>query len=602
MGWFRQFAIQPMAGWLALGLVGCAPLAPLAPLPTAPRPAPPAASMPAPGASTGQSVAPASPATVAPPAPPLPAALAGPPYSAAVAARFPDPSVNFATPAFQDDRAGFTTDAEMQALLRGLVADGEGAGPPAVKLLALGSSQRGVPIEALLFSRGGEGATGSAVAPVGPGATGSVAAGRPTVLLVAQQHGDEPAGGEALAVIAQELAHGPLQKLLDRINVIVLPRANPDGAQAQQRVTANGIDANRDHLLLRTPEAQAQAQLVREHQPVVVVDAHEYTAVGRFQEKFGGVQRFDALVQYAMTANLPTFITQASEEWFRAPLLASLKQQGLSTEWYYTTSVDPLDKKVSMGGTRPDTGRNVNGLKNAISILVETRGVGLGRWHLKRRVHTHATAIRSVLQSAHARAADLVKLRQFVDNDVALQACRGEVVVEAVPTASEYDLLMLDPVSGADKAVTVAWDSALMLQTLKSRARPCGYWLAADQFEAVTSLRRLGVQVRRVVEAAVARGETYSETSRQEGARADVRGTVADAASVLRVQVQTVPALVDVPVGSFYVSLEQPLANLVVAALEPDTQSSFLSHRIVNDLAAAVRVLARPELKTVAVP
>ena len=148
----------------------------------------------------------------------------------------------------------------------------------------------------------------------------------------------------------------------------------------------------------------------------------------------------------------------------------------------------------------------------------------------------------------------------------------------------------------------MAWDSALQLRSLKTRTRPCGYWLAADQADAVARLRRLGVQVRKVLETGVARGETYSETLREEGSRQDVRGAINDGAAVVRVQVQTVPTLIDVPVGSYYVSLEQPLANLVVAALEPDTQSSYLSNRIVSDLAGQVRVLARPELKTMAVP
>ena len=53
------------------------------------------------------------------------------------------------------------------------------------------------------------------------------------------------------------------------------------------------------------------------------------------------------MVQYAMTANLPEFITKASEEWFRQPMLASLKREGLTAEWYYTTSTDIADKKVS---------------------------------------------------------------------------------------------------------------------------------------------------------------------------------------------------------------------------------------------------------------
>lgn len=521
------------------------------------------------------------------------------PYGPAVAARFPDPAVDYRTPAFAPGHVGFTSNAELHDLLAGLVrASAQRLGATDVKLLALGTSQTGTPLEALLFSRGEPGSTAPASGRLAEG----LVAGRPTVLLVGQQHGDEPAGSEALLVVAQELAQGQLEPLLDRINVVVFPRANPDGAEAHRRTTASGVDANRDHLLLRTPEAQAQAQLVREFAPMVVVDAHEYSVIGRYLEKFGAVQRFDALLQYAMTANVPEFVSKASEEWFRQPVIARLKAEGLTTEWYYTTTSDVNDKKVSMGGTQPDTGRNVNGLTNAVSILVETRGAGLGRLHLKRRVYTHVTAISSILQSAATRAPDLLKLRQYVDHEVSALACQGDVVVEAGPTASEYRLLMLDPVTGADKPVTVAWDSALELRPLKIRARPCGYWLAEQESDAVQHLRALGVQVLRLEQAGEVRGEAYRETAREVGVRQDERGALPDSGAVVRVKVQTVAALIDVKAGSYYVPLDQPLGNLVVAALEPDTQDSFFANRIVTATTGQARLLARPDLKATPVP
>jgi hypothetical protein len=507
-----------------------------------------------------------------------------------VAARFPDPPVDYRTPAFQPGRTAVTSNAELQALLRGLVREPRGGGT-AVRLLSLGSSQNGVPLEALLFS---------GLPDTDPAAVAQ--AGRPTVLLVGQQHGNEPAGSEALLVVAQELAHGRYEPLLERINVIVLPRANPDGAQDDRRETANGIDPNRDHLLLKTPEAQAQAALVRDWRPAVIVDAHEYTVAGRYLEKFGTVQRFDAMVQYAMTGNMPEFVTRAAEEWFRRPLVARLKAEGLSSEWYYTTSTDVADKKVSMGGVQPDTARNINGLTNAVSFLVETRGIGLGRTHLKRRVHTHVTAIASILQSTWERAPDLVKLRRFVDNEVSAQACQGEAVVEAAATPSEYPLVMLDPQTGADRTVTVAWDSALELRALKKRTRPCGYWLSATQTDAVQRLRGLGVTVQQLAEDGDMRAETYRETARESGVRADVRGTIADDGAIVRVSVETVPALIDVKAGGYYVPLDQPLANLVLAALEPDTQNSYLANRIIDRLDSEARVMGRPNMKMTALP
>ena len=581
---------QSISLWLTGLLCACGtPVAP--PVPPTPTtvlltaPAPAAAAAPAPAVFAQPVTEPVAPLS------PLPSSPSAP-YSAAVAARFPDPLVTYRTPAFEPGRSGFTTNAEMQSALRGLEqAASPINGQTQVKPLLLGTSQKGLPLQALLFTR---------QARIDPASLR--ASNRPTVLLVGQQHGDEPAGSEALLVLAQQLASGPLQGLLDRINVLLLPRANPDGAAAGQRVTASGIDANRDHLLLKSPEAQAQAQLVRDYQPVVVVDAHEYTVVGRYLEKFNSVQRFDALVQYAMTANLPPFIGKASEEWFRQPLLASLNQQGLSVEWYHTTSTDLADKKVSMGGAQPDTGRNVNGLKNAVSVLIETRGVGIGSLHLGRRVHTHVVAMGSILGSAAARASDLLKLRQFVDNEVAAQACQGEMVVEAEPTASEYALTMLDPVTGADKVVNVEWASSLVLSPLKSRSRPCGYWLAADQADAVQRLRGLGIHVAQFSEAGVLRAETYRETAREVGVRQDARSSIADGGGVLRLKVQLVSALVDAPLGSYYVGLDQPLANLVIAALEPDTQNSYVANGIVTGVTSQARVLLRPEARMALLP
>jgi hypothetical protein len=512
------------------------------------------------------------------------------PYTAAVAARFPDPAVSYRIPTLQPGRMSYTTQAELQGILRELVRAGEGG--TTVKLLTLGSSQTGTPLEALLFTR---------VADATP--AGLQAASRPTVLLVGQQHGDEPASGEAMIAVARELAGGRFEPLLDRINVIVLPRANPDGAREGRRASASGLDINRDHLLLRTPEAQAEAVLMREWRPVLVVDAHEYTVSAQHVEKFGAVQRFDALVQYATTANLPEFITRAAEEWFREPLVSRLKAEGLTTEWYHTISSDPMDKKVSMGGVQPELSRNVNGLKNAVSLLIETRGAGLGRLHLRRRVYTHVTAIGSLLASAAERSADMVKLRQYVDQEVSAKACQGEAVVEAAPTSSEYELMMLDPVTGEDRVVNVAWESALQLQAVKVRTRPCGYWLSAAQADSVRRLRLLGVAVQQLSQDGELRGETYRELSREVATRADRPSTIADASGgVVSVKVETVPALLDVKAGGYYVPLDQPMANLAFAALEPDTPSSYLANGIIDSLDGLARVMMPPAVKTTPVP
>ncbi len=531
------------------------------------------------------SVAPLPASAALPAAPPAamaaPAAQASAPESAGVAARFPDPPVRYATPGLAEGRPGFTTQAELQAQLRALAVE-PAAGNTRIRLLSAGISQSGQPIDALLLSRAAD-----------LSATALRGAGRPTVLLIGQQHGDEPAGAEALLVLARQLAQGPLAPLLDRINVIVLPRANPDGAQAGRRATASGLDLNRDHLQLRTPEAQAIASLWRDYQPTVVVDAHEYPPIEPYRERFGALARADVLLQYATTANVHEFVTRAAHEWFRPALLDSFAREGLTVDWYHTLAAAPGDRRVAMGGPRPDTGRNAAGLRHAVSLLVESRGVGLGRAHLARRVHTQVVAATSVLTTAAERADDLTRLRRFVETETSTQACSGDMVIDAAPTTSEYTLTLLDPATGADKSIGVTWESTLQLQPLTRRARPCGYWLAAGEREAVMRLRGLGIAVQRIDATGVVRGETYRETS---------RAAVADTPGAVLPQVEAVPALLDVMPGSWYVPLDQPLAPLAVAALEPDTPSSYVANGLVSSVGAVSRVLARPVFRTSPLP
>ena len=506
------------------------------------------------------------------------------PYSAAVAARFPSPAVIYRTPGLDEGRTTFSTQAEIRAWLVEQSAQAQRSAGMAAELLTTGRSQQGQALLALILVRG---------AATDPAALES--SGKPTVLLIGQQHGDEPASGEALLVMARELAQGRLQPLLERINVIIVPQANPDGAASGRRAVSNGLDLNRDHLLLNTPEAQSLARLTRDYRPTVVVDAHEYEVLGRYQETLGGVQKFDALLQYATTANLPEFLTKASEEWYRRPMLDALRVQGLSADWYHTLPEGTVGRKIAMGSVTPDNLRNVDGLKNTISLLVETRGLGIGRLHIQRRVHTHVTAMTSVLASTVQRAAELRQLRPYIDKEVAAAACRESAVVQALPTSAQHELLMLDPVTGLDRTITVEWDSALALRTVKARARPCGYLLSGDSTTAVDRLRLHGVQVQRVMEAGSLLADSYREASRTRGVSAGLRG--AGGRPIVQLEVSLARAVVDVAVGSYYVPLNQPMANLALAALEPDTPDSYFAHQLIADPGSVARVMTPPNLK-----
>jgi hypothetical protein len=96
------------------------------------------------------------------------------------------------------------------------------------------------------------------------------------VFYIGQQHGDEPAGAEALLLLIESIAADSSQ-LPAGVELWAAPRVNPDGSADRQRNNANDVDLNRDHLLLSQPETQAMHRLHRRIVPDLVVDFHEFT-------------------------------------------------------------------------------------------------------------------------------------------------------------------------------------------------------------------------------------------------------------------------------------------------------------------------------------
>ena len=339
-------------------------------------------------------------------------------------------------------------------------------------------------------------------------------------------------------------------------------------------------------LLLRPPEARALAALVRDYRPLLVLDAHEYPAAGDYLEKLNALPRHDALLQYATTANMPEFVTKAAQEWYHEPMVKALQAQGLSSDWYHTPATSPAGApRMATDRALPDNARNANGLKNAVSLVVATRGIGLGHRHIQRRVHTHVTALTNALRSTAERADKLEQVREFVDRDTTALACHGQVALEAGPTPLDRNTTALDPNTGADRTLAVPWDSALQLRTLQSRPRPCGYWLAPGATTAVERLTLLGLQVLRVAEP----GGVLVDSFRAADAAASTQPDARAAITLVR-------SAIDVPAGSFYVPLNQPLAHLAVAALEPGTPVSYTSHGLIESLSDTARVMSTPSL------
>lgn len=120
---------------------------------------------------------------------------------------FPDPDVEFDTPAFAH-RHGFTSYNEMLAWLEELAE----RNPGLVTLGSAGRTQRGREIVMVRIGRGGE--------------------NRLRVLYTGCVHGNEPGGTEGLLYFAAQLTRdAQIGRLLDSIDFYIIPMVNADGSE-----------------------------------------------------------------------------------------------------------------------------------------------------------------------------------------------------------------------------------------------------------------------------------------------------------------------------------------------------------------------------------
>jgi hypothetical protein len=391
--------------------------------------------------------------------------------------------------------------------------------------------------------------------------------GRPVIWLIGQQHGNEPAGGEAMLALASALAKGVLAPLLDRISVAIVPRANVDGAAAEKRTLASGADSNRDHLLLSQPEVRALHAAMRVLPPDVVFDHHEFSVAWRWVEKFNGLQAADVMILEATNPSIPRALSDIARNLYRPAIEAAIRQQGLSSFDYVTT--DPTaDKRVSLGGTAPGIARNTFGLRGAVSYLIETRGVGIGLQSYQRRVSTHFLLARAVLEVSAADPDGL--LRRLAAARAAIAADRSDLIISHDQGEREIDLPLINAESGEPMSAQVRMIDSRDIRPVDVRPRPAGYLVLRGAEQVAERLALNDVTVRALAAAVSLPVEAYEiawtgSRRRREAINPD---------QSVRVQIRR--KTIDVPAGTLFVPMAQPAAGIAAAALEPDSPGSYV--------------------------
>jgi hypothetical protein len=243
--------------------------------------------------------------------------------------------------------------AEISADLDALVA-----ASPLARKERVGLSVQQRPIEALLLSSVSDGARTR----------------HPRVMLVGSQHGAaEPAGGEAMLLLARQLLNGDLRGVLNDFDVVLLPDANPDGRDSGHRSNAAEVNLNTDFVRLSQPESQALLSALARYQPVAVLDVHESAILKRKTlAREGYLTDFDAQFEAANNPALPSALRDYGQQSLLPLLIAQARQRGLPAQ-RYIGEITSIHQPISNGGLSLRNFRNRAAMSGTLSFLVETK-------------------------------------------------------------------------------------------------------------------------------------------------------------------------------------------------------------------------------------
>lgn len=389
-------------------------------------------------------------------------------------------------------------------------------------------------------------------------------------------HGDEPASDQSILAFLGKLAtnHGQRLSMLQKLEILILPRYNPDGVAYFQRRFATNFDPARDHIKVHSEQTRSIKSLFNSFAPHVAVDMHEFSAKARYAERY--VRILDGQFAVGNNLNIHPDIRLLSQELFATSIASSLENAGLRWAPYSTgrrnaTSDGPLN--FSEAGSTASITRNAWGLTQTVAILCETRGIGIADQHFARRTFTGLTMLEAIISTA-VQHADQIHSKLEVASQCFI-ASKEDIIVTDCPETIDCTLPFFDLQAGDIVDVPTTLRSYTPSRPRLRRARPQAYLIPKAWSELVSRLEQNGIEVQTLDYAFSGEVEMLEVTS--------VKFDDGYDEGSIRAKTTTRPIMqhIRLPVGSFSVSTVQKHAGLAFIALEPEGLDSFAAMNII---------------------
>ncbi|MFN7127986.1 MAG: M14 family metallopeptidase [Brevundimonas sp.] len=412
---------------------------------------------------------------------------------------------------------------------------------------------------------------------------------KPVLMIQAGIHPGEIDGKDAGMMVLRDIAFYGKDALLDRVNLILIPILSVDGHERASaysrpnqrgpriqgwRNTATNQNLNRDYLKLDQPEMRAVRSLILKYRPDLYVDVHVTDGLDYQYDVTYGFNGEDG--SFSRSPNGSAWLDSV----FKPAMNTALEREGhIPGELVFGIDDDEPKKGLSDGGLGERFSNGWGSAAHVPTILIENHSL---KPHEQRVLGTYVFIEEAMRLLADQGAA----LKAATDQDRALRPAQiaANFEAEEAPSSTRpfkgvlYEMYP-SAASGRDEVRWLGRPDPELWQmpfygskpTL-SLTRPTAYWVPSYRTDIIERLKIHGIEMETVEAPRTVNLSMLRLVEPKLATRAN-EGHVQ--ASVKTVEVErrdwTFPA------GSVRVPTDQPLGDIVVLLLEPQSSESFFA-------------------------
>jgi hypothetical protein len=414
---------------------------------------------------------------------------------------------------------------------------------------------------------------------------------KPTMLIIASQHGNEQSGKESVLKLMRDATLGELKPILKQINLLIIPQANPYGNFVNRRQNEQNLDLNRDHVKLESPETQAIHKVIQQWMPEASLDVHE-KGDDYYRVSTGCVSNLniaESLQRFSRDVIFPDLerrVTAAGYTWHEyliTEAAGSLRAAGIPDK---PGAREQREIIMRYSTTDLNDGRNAPGIYETLSFIQE----GASRHDietLKARTEWQYAGIRALVEQVAAEGPRVLKMVRDFRKTLLKKAGKlseADMVhlrMEYVRDPKEPELVLMQFERAQAAGKTALSEPKAAKQVIKnwfpkveSRLavpRALGYVVPVTFQDAVKNLRDHGIRVDTFTRDHLVEAESYLIK--------EIVPSREDYVAPDKIETARQKSKVTVRKGDFYVSGAQPAANLIPCLLEPQSEYGLIRYK-----------------------